>query len=60
MIPATPCMGVCQIEPATGWCRGCRRTLDEIASWPTYTFEEKRAVLARIARRRAASGHASD
>lgn len=32
---ASPCNDVCQIDPATGWCRGCGRTLDEIAGWST-------------------------
>jgi predicted Fe-S protein YdhL (DUF1289 family) len=53
-------MGVCQIDPDKGWCRGCRRTLDEIAGWPTYSFEQKRAVLARIARRRGNSDDVGD
>jgi predicted Fe-S protein YdhL (DUF1289 family) len=53
-------MSVCQIDPDTGWCRGCRRTLEEIAGWPTYCVGEKRVVLARIARRRAVTSDASD
>ncbi len=53
-------MGVCQIEPVTGWCRGCRRTLDEIAAWPTYSAEEKRAVFARLAERRIPAGNEND
>ncbi len=53
-------MGVCQIEPATGWCHGCRRTLEEIAGWPMYSVDEKQTVLARIARRRSLAGETSD
>ena len=59
-MPTTPCMGVCQLDPATGWCRGCWRTLDEIAGWPTYTVNEKRAVFERIEQRRTASGATYD
>jgi uncharacterized protein len=29
----SPCTGVCRIDPASGWCEGCRRTIDEIVSW---------------------------
>ncbi|MEW6694669.1 hypothetical protein Tther_00480 [Tepidimonas thermarum] len=29
----SPCVGVCRIDAATGWCAGCWRTLDEIAAW---------------------------
>jgi predicted Fe-S protein YdhL (DUF1289 family) len=54
-MPATPCMGVCQLDPVSGWCRGCYRTLGEIAGWPTYTKDEKRAVFQRIEQRRAAA-----
>lgn len=53
-------MGVCQLDPATGLCRGCWRTLEEIASWPTYALDEKRAVFERIEQRRAAARIAND
>jgi predicted Fe-S protein YdhL (DUF1289 family) len=29
----SPCVGVCTLDPAVGWCLGCGRTGDEIASW---------------------------
>ncbi|MDH5338586.1 MAG: DUF1289 domain-containing protein, partial [Rubrivivax sp.] len=29
----SPCINVCQMDEATGWCRGCLRTIDEIALW---------------------------
>lgn len=29
----SPCIKVCSIEPRTGFCRGCGRTLPEIANW---------------------------
>jgi hypothetical protein len=42
------------IDPNTGWCRGCYRSLHEIAGWQEFSAAEKRAVLARLAARRAA------
>ena len=39
------------MNPQTGLCEGCYRTLDEIATWRSYTAEEKRAVLARLEER---------
>jgi predicted Fe-S protein YdhL (DUF1289 family) len=48
----SPCTKVCRIDPATGWCEGCQRTLDEIADWPTLDDEAKRAVWQRIEQRR--------
>ncbi|WP_374414737.1 DUF1289 domain-containing protein [Novosphingobium colocasiae] len=48
----SPCTGVCVLEPSTGWCRGCLRTIDEIAAWSTLDDAGKRAVLAALAARR--------
>lgn len=50
--PASPCIDVCRIDPDTGLCDGCLRTLDEIAAWGGYSDEEKRAVIRAIAARR--------
>ena len=41
---ASPCINVCQIDPASGLCRGCWRTLDEIAHWSVLDEEEKQAI----------------
>ena len=58
----SPCISVCRIDPSTGLCAGCLRTLDEIAGWGSYDEGEKRAVIqaidvrrTRIGRSRAAS-----
>lgn len=52
----SPCVNVCQLDPGTGLCLGCRRTLSEIADWLEMTPEEKQAVLERVAQR----AHVSD
>lgn len=49
---ASPCIGVCRIDPGTGWCVGCLRSLDEIAAWGTLDDAAKRHVLACVALRR--------
>ena len=51
----TPCIGVCVMDVDSGYCRGCYRTLGEIAAWPEYDDVERRAVLEAI-KERAASG----
>jgi len=51
---ASPCINVCRMEAASGYCEGCRRNLDEIASWSIYTPAEKRAVLALLPARKQA------
>ena len=52
--PASPCVGICLMDPATRQCRGCLRTVAEIAAWYEAGAAEKRAILARIAGRREA------
>ncbi len=54
MSPASPCLGICLMDPATRTCRGCLRTIEEIAGWYAAGAAEKRAILARIAARREA------
>lgn len=48
----SPCVSVCRIDPASGWCEGCQRTLDEIADWGTMPDAERLAVWSRIRARR--------
>lgn len=52
----SPCTGVCRIDPRTGWCEGCQRSLDEIANWSTMSEREKRAVSEALAPRRTQAG----
>jgi predicted Fe-S protein YdhL (DUF1289 family) len=56
--PPSPCISVCAMELRTGLCRGCLRTLDEIAVWSTLDDEGKRAVWARIEARASAQEQA--
>ncbi|HZF18746.1 MAG TPA: DUF1289 domain-containing protein [Burkholderiales bacterium] len=39
------------MSPDAGLCEGCLRTLDEIAAWSAMSAEQKRAVLAQLAKR---------
>ena len=54
----SPCVSVCVIDPVTGWCAGCYRTLDEIAGWIDFSPEERRSLLAALPERRAREGAA--
>lgn len=53
MVVNSPCNAVCQIDPASGFCRGCLRTLDEIARWSAMDDAQRRRVLDDLARRAA-------
>ncbi|HYT85807.1 MAG TPA: DUF1289 domain-containing protein [Burkholderiales bacterium] len=50
----SPCNNVCRMNPDSGLCEGCLRTLDEIAAWSGLSNDEKRAVLAQLPARRTA------
>jgi predicted Fe-S protein YdhL (DUF1289 family) len=41
----TPCVRGCAIDPHTGLCAGCGRTLDEIARWAAMTDDERRRIM---------------
>ncbi|MEO8738548.1 MAG: DUF1289 domain-containing protein [Casimicrobiaceae bacterium] len=49
---ASPCISVCVMDPASGLCAGCYRTLDEIADWSNLSNEGRRVVIALLAERR--------
>jgi uncharacterized protein len=50
--PPSPCTAVCILDPASGLCRGCFRTIDEITRWANLGAEEKRRILAELPERR--------
>jgi predicted Fe-S protein YdhL (DUF1289 family) len=52
----SPCIGICLLDPATGLCRGCFRTIDEIGGWMSFDNVERHRVLDRLRRRRRESG----
>jgi predicted Fe-S protein YdhL (DUF1289 family) len=51
----TPCIRVCAIDPASGLCTGCGRTLAEIAGWIGMSARERGAIMAALPARLAAS-----
>ncbi len=46
--PDSPCKKICMIHPDTGLCVGCLRTRDEIASWPSLSPADRRALMAEL------------
>jgi len=49
----SPCINICRMDEASGWCLGCLRTIDEITCWSVLSDGDKREVLAELAQRRA-------
>jgi uncharacterized protein len=52
--PRSPCINVCEMDAASGWCRGCARRLDEIAGWGSAPDARQRQILTQLPERRAA------
>ena len=48
----SPCIGVCKISNATGLCKGCLRSKEEIKGWKKLSKPERRDVLDAIAERK--------
>jgi uncharacterized protein len=49
----SPCISVCQMDSATGWCKGCYRTIDEIIAWGQGSEALKQAVWQQLPKRHA-------
>jgi predicted Fe-S protein YdhL (DUF1289 family) len=47
-IVPSPCINWCDINPENGYCRGCYRTLTEIAEWSELSNPEKREVYEKL------------
>lgn len=41
----SPCISVCSMNAATGYCQGCNRTIEEIQGWWDFTFVQKADVI---------------
>lgn len=54
----SPCVQVCELAADTGLCRGCLRTMDEIAGWGSASDADKRAIWVRIRQREQQRGTA--
>lgn len=52
----TPCIKVCVVEPLSGLCIGCGRTLREIGGWASFSPDARDRIMAvlpdRLARLR--------
>ena len=49
---SSPCTKVCTIDPRSGLCAGCGRTLDEIARWGSLAEAERQRIMAELPQRR--------
>lgn len=49
--PDSPCVGLCRVEPTTGLCEGCLRSLDEIAGWGGLSPARRQEIMAALPER---------
>ena len=54
MNDTSPCIKLCTLDPATGFCLGCGRTGSEIAGWIAMSREERIALKQALPQRLAA------
>jgi predicted Fe-S protein YdhL (DUF1289 family) len=47
----TPCVKICTYEPEQGLCRGCGRTLEEIAGWASMRADEREKIMEQLPER---------
>ena len=47
----TPCEKICIVDPPSGLCRGCGRSLAEIERWTAYSDAERTRIMAELPQR---------
>jgi predicted Fe-S protein YdhL (DUF1289 family) len=52
----SPCVGICRLDEATGWCLGCARNRSEIGRWRDLSPVEQVRIWADLPRRKAILG----
>src|ERR1700730_8073432 len=53
---SSPCVGICRIDDATGWCLGCARDVNELGCWRDLSPAAQALIWADLPRRKAILG----
>jgi predicted Fe-S protein YdhL (DUF1289 family) len=53
---SSPCSKVCSIDPRSGLCGGCGRTLAEIGGWASMAEPERLRIMGELAERMRTAG----
>ncbi len=49
----SPCIGICMIDPkGSGFCLGCKRTIEEIGRWAMLDDVERQKILDQLPARK--------
>ncbi len=54
----SPCNKLCVVDPDSGLCAGCGRSLAEIEGWIALSADERARIMAELPRRQASLGRA--
>ncbi len=42
---ASPCINICTLDQRSGLCMGCKRTVEEITRWTSYSDEQRTEIM---------------
>ena len=48
----SPCIGICTLDSRSGYCVGCKRTVDEIARWMTLDDPSRQQIIDQLPARK--------
>ena len=48
----SPCISICSMDEVSGYCKGCWRTVDEVASWLYFNDGEKLRIIEELKQRK--------
>jgi len=57
---ASPCVSICEMDKKTGFCSGCYRTLEEIATWSGIPNQKRWEIVQSLRDRRAEMKKSAD
>lgn len=47
----SPCVNVCMLHPESDLCIGCKRTVEEIGRWTSYSDAERQRIMDELPKR---------
>jgi predicted Fe-S protein YdhL (DUF1289 family) len=50
----SPCIGICTLDRKSGFCLGCKRTIEEIGRWAMLEDPERQKILDQLPGRKIA------
>lgn len=51
----SPCIGICTVDRKSGFCLGCKRTIDEIGRWMMLEDPERQKIIDQLPVRKSMS-----